>query len=57
MAEELENKPVENNAQNNAQAEVTPEDVQNNKAFFKTGSSLSISCQIINEVEYVRQMR
>ncbi|MBQ4476597.1 MAG: zinc ribbon domain-containing protein [Bacteroidales bacterium] len=33
MAEELENKPVENNAQNNAQAEVTPEDVQNNKAF------------------------
>ena len=29
MAEELENKPVENNAQ----AEVTPEDVQNNKAF------------------------
>ena len=33
MAEELENKPVENNAQNNAQTEVTPEDVQNNKAF------------------------
>ena len=33
MAEELEKKPVENNAQNNAQAEVTPEDVQNNKAF------------------------
>ncbi len=33
MAEELENKPVENNAQNNAQAEVTPEDVQNNKVF------------------------
>jgi len=30
MAEELENKPAENNA---AQAEVTPEDVQNNKAF------------------------
>ncbi|MBO4876204.1 MAG: zinc ribbon domain-containing protein [Bacteroidales bacterium] len=29
MAEELENKPVENNAQ----TEVTPEDVQNNKAF------------------------
>ena len=29
MAEELENKPVENNAQ----TEVTPEDVQNNKVF------------------------
>ena len=29
MAEELENKPAENNAQ----AEVTPEDVQNNKVF------------------------
>ena len=33
MAEELENKPVENNAQNNAQTEVTQEDVQNNKVF------------------------
>ena len=34
MAEELENKPVEAKpAENNAQAEVTPEDVQNNKAF------------------------
>ena len=30
MAEELENKPAENNA---AQTEVTPEDVQNNKVF------------------------
>ena len=29
MAEELEKKPVENNAQ----TEVTPEDVQNNKVF------------------------
>ena len=33
MAEELENKPVENNSQNTTQTEVTPEDVQNNKAF------------------------